>query len=1028
MKRVVLAGLALASIFLPTSAIASLGQVRVSPGQAPSPDSPWVIANSTAQTLPFSQNWSNASLITTNNIWDGVPGIIGYRGDDLTMASGVDPQVITVDGSGTPLNVTANQTSPDTNTTGGVAEFALANPVVALQGSGTADAPHLVINLNTTGATGILVSYNLRDIDGSSLDNAVQPVALQYRIGSSGTYTNIPGAFVADASSGPSLATLVTPVSVTLPAVCENQPLIQLRIITANAVNTDEWIGIDDINVVPGGGASVPSGQGSATPNNVNAGDAVLLTVAVAPGSNPASTNLAVETDLTNIGGSSTQSFFDNGTNGDAMSGDNIFSFATNVPGGTTAGIKLLGFRVFDAEARESTGNIQLTVQGTSAPSGTGSSNPSSVTPGGSSLLSFTVVPGTLPASTGIIVTGDLSSIGGSATQVFTDNGSNNFSFPVTVPANATEGLKTFPITITDAQSRTGTGSISLTVLVNVSHTPTEHRIMGDPTASGSTDQNDWLIARNQYVVGYNCSKGIANWVAWHIDASWLGSANRTDNYRADTSLPAGCYQVQGSDYSGNVNNGGFDRGHSVPSGDRTNSVSDNDATFLMTNFIPQAPNNNQGVWNNMENYIRGEITGGNEVYTWMGSAGQGGIGLNGFATTVANGHVVVPAYVWRVVMILPVGSNDLARVNANTRVFAVLTPNIQNANGLNTNWMTYICPVSKIEQLTGMTFFQNVPAATANVLKQKIDPILAAQTIGGGTVTNLNVAYPLTYMTGNVTVTGNLALGPESLVTTNAVGNTNYTITLGPNATVTRLSSGMVAGTMQKQFGSTAGFTFPVGTHDGYSPVTVNPTALAVNPTTLTITPHNVTHPISPDPQNTLKRYWTITETGDITANLIFKYVDTDVPAGVSESTLALHRYETSFVAIDGAVLNTSANTVTTSTPISVFSDWTLMRPMAPASDLTVSGRVISPRTGAGIANAGVTFVDQQTGIVRTTLTDALGNYTFTNIASGTTFTASIRKRGLVFPSRTIQVFTSLTNEDFVGQRSVGARGDEGR
>ena len=79
----------------------------------------------------------------------------------------------------------------------------------------------------------------------------------------------------------------------------------------------------------------------------------------------------------------------------------------------------------------------------------------------------------------------------------------------------------------------------------------------------------------------------------------------------------------------------------------------------------------------------------------------------------------------------------------------------------------------------------------------------------------------------------------------------------------------------MQRQFASTAGFTFPVGTHDGYSPVTVNPTALATNPTTLTITPRNVTHPSSPDPQNTLKRYWTITETGDITANLIFKYVD---------------------------------------------------------------------------------------------------------------------------------------------------------
>ena len=77
----------------------------------------------------------------------------------------------------------ANQTNPNTFTNGGVAEFdGIPNPVVALQGSGTADAPHLVLALDTTGLANVSVAYNLRDIDGSA-DNAVQPVALQYRVG-----------------------------------------------------------------------------------------------------------------------------------------------------------------------------------------------------------------------------------------------------------------------------------------------------------------------------------------------------------------------------------------------------------------------------------------------------------------------------------------------------------------------------------------------------------------------------------------------------------------------------------------------------------------------------------------------------------------------------------------------------------------------------------------------------------------------------------------------------------------------------
>ena len=114
-------------------------------------------------------------------------------------ATGVDPQTLLGEGTIT-LDVNANQTSPDTFTTGGVAEFHLTNAVVALNGSGTADAPSLLLNLDTTGKTSINVSYNLRDLDGSA-DNAVQQVALQYRVGSTGLFTNVAAGYVADATN-----------------------------------------------------------------------------------------------------------------------------------------------------------------------------------------------------------------------------------------------------------------------------------------------------------------------------------------------------------------------------------------------------------------------------------------------------------------------------------------------------------------------------------------------------------------------------------------------------------------------------------------------------------------------------------------------------------------------------------------------------------------------------------------------------------------------------------------------------------
>src|SRR4029453_14984099 len=59
---------------------------------------------------------------------------------------------------------------------------------------------------NTAGQTGVTIAYPLRDIDGST-DNAISPVAMHFRVGASGTFTNVPAAFVADPTTRPRQAT-----------------------------------------------------------------------------------------------------------------------------------------------------------------------------------------------------------------------------------------------------------------------------------------------------------------------------------------------------------------------------------------------------------------------------------------------------------------------------------------------------------------------------------------------------------------------------------------------------------------------------------------------------------------------------------------------------------------------------------------------------------------------------------------------------------------------------------------------------
>jgi predicted extracellular nuclease len=110
-----------------------------------------------------------------------------------------------------------------------------------------------------------------------------------------------------------------------------------------------------------GGSTTSLSATGLATPSTVNSGSPVLLTVTVTPASSPASTGITVTVNLSAIGGSATQSFYDNGSNGDATAGDNVFSFAVT-PTVSISTTVSLPVTVTDAESGHATASVGLTV------------------------------------------------------------------------------------------------------------------------------------------------------------------------------------------------------------------------------------------------------------------------------------------------------------------------------------------------------------------------------------------------------------------------------------------------------------------------------------------------------------------------------------------------------------------------------------------------------------------------------------------------------------------------------------------
>lgn len=236
--------------------------------------------------------------------------------------------------------------------------------------------------------------------------------------------------------------------------------------------------------------------------------------------------------------------------------------------------------------------------------------------------------------------------------------------------------------------------------------------VMGNPSGAttSTANENNYLMQKPQYAMSYNRSHATPNWVSWHLGPKDIGTASRTDTFKPDTTLPTGWYRVTTSDYT----NSGFDRGHNCPSADRTLSSTDNAATFLLSNIVPQEADNNQGPWAVLENYCRTLVDAGNELFIISCPNHYG-------TATIASGKIYVPSYMSKVIVVLPKGSSLAASsVTTSTRVICVDMPNVA---GIRSNdWKTYRISVDKLESYTGYDFLSNVSPSVQAVIEARVD------------------------------------------------------------------------------------------------------------------------------------------------------------------------------------------------------------------------------------------------------------------------------------------------------------------
>ncbi|MFN3426531.1 MAG: DNA/RNA non-specific endonuclease [Candidatus Thermochlorobacter sp.] len=228
---------------------------------------------------------------------------------------------------------------------------------------------------------------------------------------------------------------------------------------------------------------------------------------------------------------------------------------------------------------------------------------------------------------------------------------------------------------------------------------------LGMPTGASP----EYIIRRPQYVISYNRDLNVANWACWHVNAESFGPVPRFQgNFLTDNSLPTGFYRVTHQDYTGS----GYDRGHIVRSQERTATREDNDATFYLTNILPQTPDLNQGVWNAFELYCEKLAKQQKELYLIAG-------GTFDKNPPRLKGKVTIPKSTWKIVVVLERGQG-LKDITKDTRVIAVDMPNINGVR--NDDWRKYRVSVAELERRTGLKFLTAVPEEVRKVLIEKVD------------------------------------------------------------------------------------------------------------------------------------------------------------------------------------------------------------------------------------------------------------------------------------------------------------------
>lgn len=252
-----------------------------------------------------------------------------------------------------------------------------------------------------------------------------------------------------------------------------------------------------------------------------------------------------------------------------------------------------------------------------------------------------------------------------------------------------------------DDGGNTGGGNDGLTKYAGWAELPTEE------------DNSDYYYAyhmrsdkstQRNFSVCYSAEMACPVWVACPIHSCYVGSAGRS-GYSQDPEIPA---SVQVKPDAGTTNKGNYmNRGHMLASNMRTISSATNQQVFYYTNIAPQNGDNfntGGGWWNDLEAIEKSEFMCADTLYTVNGCHWAN-------KNETFNGQVV-PTHFYKVFLRTKKGNSGKWVVNCSESELQCVAFYVPHTVGKTEPSRSHMISVSELEEITGHTFFSNVPNA----------------------------------------------------------------------------------------------------------------------------------------------------------------------------------------------------------------------------------------------------------------------------------------------------------------------------